>query len=853
MAYIVWKMLHQPRMNWGISRRFIVYVHCWYVPVLLLLLIQSVSIVDGHPKLANEGINDKHGQRFSMEPQKFAMQPQDQTAIVGSRVTLPCRVINKQGTLQWTKDDFGLGWHRNLSGFERYTMIGSDEEGDFSLDIYPVMLDDDAKYQCQVGPGPQGQPGIRSRFAALSILVPPEPPRILQGDFLVTTEDREIELECVSVGGKPAAEITWIDGLGNVLTTGIDYMKEPLSDSRRVTAKSILKLTPKKEHHNTTFTCQAQNTADRSYRAAKLKLEVKYAPKVSISVIGESTLTGSRIPEGSDVRFLCRADANPPNVTYRWYINEELVAGDYTTEMVIPNITRKYHDGMVKCEVHNAVGKSEESEALDISYGPVFKSRPKSIEADHGATISLTCDVIGNPLPDILWIHEPNDKVVGASSNLTIIVSTETAGKYFCKASVVGFPEISATASVYLKGPPTITSARRQYGITGVNTRIECTAFSVPKARHVSWTFMGHEISTNNNPDYSIIEEPLPEGIKSILIIRESQSKHFGSYNCTVVNEHGNDILEIELLRQETSPVLSIIVASVSFVIIILILVVFILFCRRTKKRLKPADVIPTEFKGCERTSNLINETKIDIRNDYAHTTVDGNNLMTHIPDTSTYNTTGSVIGPLGGVASQYRYSGDFTDTGQSKTGQNNNGYVANAADYSPPSQSTLLLRNGSSNTSSDTTYYPNGQVPSVNSTLTRNSRSTTVDSRQDIGLPNVHGSFNSLQNSILSQQPLLQNGLNVDLRYRATYANPFLRTSNASLPPLPPPSTANPSATPAPPPYNATRNTATTSGIVSTSTTSIKAPLPTSSSPSGQFILPANGHLKKGALATHV
>lgn len=235
--------------------------------------------------------------------------------------------------------------------------------------------------------------------------------------------------------------------------------------------------------------------------------------------------------------------------------------------------------------------------------------------------------------------------------------------------------------------------------------------------------------------------------------------------------------------------------------------------------------------------------------------------------------------------------------------------------------------------------------MPSVNSTLTRNSRSTTVDSRQDVGLPNVHGSFNSLQNSILSeytihplsyqfactaqhghrirfpfaewignslalicelckscwfqcfsngiflvsfsflfrpsvsvslcfaflhfrnanqkgQQPLLQNGLNVDLRYRATpatYANPFLRTSNASLPPIPPSTaihTANPSATPAPPPYNATRNTATTSGVLTSSTsstTSIKASPLTSSSPSGQFILPANGHLKKGALATHV
>ncbi|ETN63346.1 nephrin [Anopheles darlingi] len=88
------------------------------------------------------------------------------------------------------------------------------------------MLDDDAKYQCQVGPGKDGTPGIRSRFAKLSVLVPPEAPKIVQGDFLMTTEDREIELECVSVGGKPAAEIIWIDGHGNVVTGGIEYITQ---------------------------------------------------------------------------------------------------------------------------------------------------------------------------------------------------------------------------------------------------------------------------------------------------------------------------------------------------------------------------------------------------------------------------------------------------------------------------------------------------------------------------------------------------------------------------------------------------------------------------------------------------
>ena len=47
-------------------------------------------------------------------------------------------------------DDFGLGLNRNLKGFERYRMSDSDEEGDYTLDIDSVTLEDDAKFQCQV-------------------------------------------------------------------------------------------------------------------------------------------------------------------------------------------------------------------------------------------------------------------------------------------------------------------------------------------------------------------------------------------------------------------------------------------------------------------------------------------------------------------------------------------------------------------------------------------------------------------------------------------------------------------------------------------------------------------------------
>ena len=79
--------------------------------------------------------------------------------------------------------------------------------GDYTLVIEPVTLEDDAVFQCQVGPGIDGSRELRSPNAKLTVEVPTQPPRIIQGDILATTEDNEIEIECRSNGGKPAAEV----------------------------------------------------------------------------------------------------------------------------------------------------------------------------------------------------------------------------------------------------------------------------------------------------------------------------------------------------------------------------------------------------------------------------------------------------------------------------------------------------------------------------------------------------------------------------------------------------------------------------------------------------------------------
>ncbi|XP_058442858.1 irregular chiasm C-roughest protein-like isoform X2 [Malaya genurostris] len=811
----------------------------------LFLLLRITVAATKNPSSISSSSSSRSiatGERIHEQYQRFAMEPQDQTAVVGSRVTLPCRVVNKSGQLQWTKDDFGLGTNRILGGFERYSMVGSDEEGDFSLDIFPVMLDDDAKYQCQVGPGKKA-PSIRSRFATLTVLVPPEPPTIVQGDFMVTTEDREIELECVSVGGRPAAEITWIDGLGNVLTSGIEYMKEPLSDSRRFTAKSILKLTPKREHHNTSFTCQAQNTADRTYRSVKVKLDVKYAPKVTITVISRNN--DGKMLVGSDVRLHCHADANPPDITYRWYVGNEMLIGDYSTELVILNISKKYHGTVVECEARNVVGKSEKSETLDISYAPSFRSLPKSVEADLETMVSLYCDVDSNPSPDIVWIHG-SGRVASTSPNFTLTVTHSTAGLYLCKASVPGFPEIQTEVSVYLRGPPSINSPRQQFGSITDTGQLECEAFSIPKAKHIIWAHNGHEINTSSEHDeYTVIESYQPEGVKSTLIIHNSQRQHFGGYNCTVINDYGLDFVEIDFISKENILLPVIIFGSLGGLTLLIIIVLLATCFRRDKSRkeLPPADVIPKHHvseKDCKeldrRTSNVSN-LKIDRDNEFMETNLGLDGMTTQVnvvlgsSSTIAHPNSARHLDEAVGSMGRYTYfrptdkfTSSFSKPSGKDAGNNSSTYASYmdySSDYNPSATHLRKIRTStSSNNISSDTSNQNHENESVHVGCHR-----MPDIRQNNGLSSIHGNVISLSNSLI-KQPLLQGHLTIDCRYGNNFGKSYQRNSNAV-----PPATANPAVTPAPPPYNVATRTSQGIGAGSVTTGSGSSPATTGAS----------------------
>ncbi|RZC39155.1 irregular chiasm C-roughest protein, partial [Asbolus verrucosus] len=491
--------------------------------------------------------------------------------------------------------------------------------------------------------------------------------------------------------------------------------------------------------------------------------------------------------------------------------------------------------------------------------GPQFRTKPRSIQVDLGSSVTLICNVDGNPFPDVSWYDEKHKRIIHDSPNLTLKVDQETAGRYFCKAHVPGFSEIGTDATIYLKGPPSIVSHRTQFGIEGDNVRVECTIFSIPAPERIIWTFNGREVDLHDQA-YSILEDPSPEGIKSTLIIRESREKHFGNYNCSVTNPYGSDVVEINLMQQKSIPSFIIIIGVAILIIVIIITILVIILCQRqTNKKPPPetdANTIEKQCKESDRSSN-ISDLKLDLRTGSSNSNVHCD--MDYIPGAESETGSESVITrigvPLAGpvnVSGQeiYRYSADYSEPSfPPKDGQNNNGYVP-YVDYARD-------------------YNPSMMQPPISSSLDPGrerlqSTRLQLNSLQSHQIP-VSGQ-NLPLNDLSAPQSIPNGGFPemglIDPRFSATYGNPYLR--NPSVGP-PTPNTVNPAATPAPPPYSRDNSWIASSSAMVTASANIantvvangSVPQVTRlpNSPTSQYIVPNSNlaTIKRGAMATHV
>lgn len=133
--------------------------------------------------------------------------------------------------------------------------------------------------------------------------------------------------------------------------------------------------------------------------------------------------------------------------------------------------------------------------------GPVFASEPESQPADKGDSVTLTCDIRGNPSPAIYWRRQGSDRILSTHSSLRIAAVTELDFTSFtCSGSSVGYNTVSRGVYVLRKGAPTMLSPAHQSARYGEMATVECLVRSIPPPTDITWYKDGREIDLDSMP-----------------------------------------------------------------------------------------------------------------------------------------------------------------------------------------------------------------------------------------------------------------------------------------------------------------------------------------------------------------
>lgn len=153
-----------------------------------------------------------------------------------------------------------------------------------------------------------------------------------------------------------------------------------------------------------------------------------------------------------------------PTSSFQWFVNSTAIKSSVDTRVVakenksilIIESFQKTHTGMYMCRAENVAGSVtstasvkivEEPELEEVSefMSPRFVEKLKPVQLMDGEQLTLTCKVIANPTPKILWFRNEQQLLetkgttisqeVNGTCSLTISeVFPEDAGEYACQA-----------------------------------------------------------------------------------------------------------------------------------------------------------------------------------------------------------------------------------------------------------------------------------------------------------------------------------------------------------------------------------------------------------------------------------
>uniref|UniRef100_A0A8D0V8T8 Hemicentin-1 n=1 Tax=Sus scrofa TaxID=9823 RepID=A0A8D0V8T8_PIG len=360
---------------------------------------------------------------------------------------------------------------------------------------------------------------------------------------IIITRGKSISLEC-EVQGIPQPTVTWMkDGRPLTKERGME-----ITDEGR-----ILQL--KNVHVSDTgrYVCVAMNIAGMTDR--KYDLSVHTPP----SIIGSHrTPENISVVEKNSVSLTCEASGIPlPSITWLkdgWPLNLSsslrILSGGRTLRLMQTKIEDA---GQYTCIVRNAAGEERKIFGLSVLVPPhiVGENTLEDVKVKEKQNVTLTCEVTGNPMPEITWqkdgqlLKEDNTHHLMSGGRFLQITNAQVShtGRYACLASNTAGDK-SKSFSLNVLVSPTIAGVDSDGSPEDVSvilnspTSLVCEAFSYPPAI-ITWFKNGTPLESNRNIRI------LPGG--RTLQILNAQEDNAGRYSCVATNEAGEMIKHYEV------------------------------------------------------------------------------------------------------------------------------------------------------------------------------------------------------------------------------------------------------------------------------------------------------------------
>ncbi|OXB72513.1 UNVERIFIED_CONTAM: hypothetical protein H355_016382 [Colinus virginianus] len=343
---------------------------------------------------------------------------------------------------------------------------------------------------------------------------------------LVVAQGSEISLEC-KVWGIPVPAVTWMKD-GHPLVSGRDVAI--LHDGRFLQLRNI------QVSDTGRYVCVAANVAGLSDR------------KYDLNVHGGRMLRLTHTTVSDEGQYTCVMTNAAGEVRKDFDL---FVLAFLCFNCIVLHVYFISGAIFLSLESTNA---STLKEIVDLKVLPpeiVGENKQEDVKVKEKNSVTLTCEVIGNPVPQIIWIKdgqplmEDKDHKFLSRGRFLQIASAQVSdtGRYMCVASNTAGDKsksyiLKVLVSPTIVGKDSHGSAEEVTVILSNPTSLVCEVYSYPPAT-ITWLKGGNLLESNRNIRI------LPGG--RTLQILSAQKHNAARYTCIATNEAGETLKHFEV------------------------------------------------------------------------------------------------------------------------------------------------------------------------------------------------------------------------------------------------------------------------------------------------------------------